>query len=354
MTIVIDDKIPFIQGVFESAGCKVVYAPGAKFTPAMVKDATALIVRTRTSCNEDLLRGSSVRMVATATIGYDHLDTAWLDAANIAWTNAPGCNASSVVQYIASALARLPFAPVGRVLGIVGVGHVGSKVALLGRALGMEVLLNDPPRRDAEKNFPHCELPELLRRSDVVTVHTPLARTGRYPTFHLADAAFFSMMKPGAFLFNTSRGEVADGEALLAMLCTKRIGAVLDVWENEPEIDLALLQRVRFGTPHIAGYSVDGKAMATQMSVRAVAQKLGIAPLFDFVPTGLPCPEHANLGALPPLEAILATYDLARDAAALSAAPGEFENLRGNYPPRREFSAYSAPGNEALGFRGQP
>ena len=353
MKLVADDKIPFLRGVFEAVGCEVVYAPGARITPELVRDADGLLTRTRTRCDEALLAGSRVRFIASATIGFDHLDTAYLARAGIRWTNAPGCNAGSVRQYVAGVLVRLPLTLPGRTLGVIGVGNVGKRVAAMARALGMNVLLCDPFRRDAEPDFPHCELPELLRASEVVTLHTPLTRDGRYPTFQLADAAFLAALKPGAFLINTGRGEVCSGSALLAELRRGRIGgAVLDVWEQEPEINRELLKQVLFGTPHIAGYSADGKAAGTRMAVRATARFFQLPELFDFEPTGVPEPENPELGALSPEEAIQASYDLEADSNRLKAAPERFEELRGNYPVRREFEAFRAPRATALGFRG--
>ncbi|MBO4536323.1 MAG: 4-phosphoerythronate dehydrogenase, partial [Bacteroidales bacterium] len=268
MKIVCDDKIPFLRGVFEPYA-EVVYLPGAAITAADVRDADALIVRTRTRCNCALLEGSSVRVIASATIGYDHIDTAWCSEHGIEWANAPGCNSGSVAQYIASALKvlaeRFDLDLGNTTFGIVGVGHVGGKVARVAQALGMRVLLNDPPRAAAEGPDGFVSLDDLIAGSDIITLHVPLTSE----THHLFDAGRLSQMRPDQILINTSRGEVVDGEALKSALRARRLAtAVLDVWEHEPDIDPELAQLVEIATPHIAGYSQDGKAAGTTAAVR--------------------------------------------------------------------------------------
>ena len=340
--IVADDRIPFLQGVLEPY-CEVRYLPGAKIGPAEVRDADALIVRTRTKCNAALLDGSRVRLVTTATIGFDHLDTGYLAANDISWFNAPGCNAASVRQYIASALlglaARHGLTLAGMTLGVVGVGHVGTLVADLGEAWGMRVLRNDPPRAEREGSAGFSSLEETVREADLLTFHVPLDDS----THGMADAALIARMKPTAFLLNASRGEVVRGEALKDALKTRRIaGAVLDVWENEPEIDRELLSLVEYGTPHIAGYSTDGKANGTSACVRHVAEFFGIPELRDWRPATLPpAPETAPAPAGLTGEAkrkfmLDQFYDIADDDRALRADPARFEALRGGYRIRRE------------------
>lgn len=346
MKIVCDDKIPFLKGVFEPYA-QVVYLPGAKITAADVRDADAIVTRTRTKCNESLLGGSKVRMIATATIGFDHIDTAWCESHGISWTNAPGCNSGSVCQYIASVLFSLSEELKGKTLGIIGVGHVGSKVEALARTLGMNVLLNDPPRAKAEGPEGFVSLDELLECSDVVTLHVPLASD----TYHLIDSQALAKMNPNQILINSSRGEVVDGDALKSALKEKRLrGAVLDVWEHEPEIDPELLELVNIATPHIAGYSADGKAAGTVASVRAVAHALGIKELYDWSVSDIPGGGEISIFGTRPVgkyteevlrEAILHTYDVSEDCAALRSDIGAFESLRSNYPIRREFEAFS-------------
>ena len=353
MKIVCDNKIPFLKGVLEPFA-EVVYLPGKETTPADVRDADALITRTRTKCNAALLEGSSVKVIATATIGYDHIDTAWCEAAGIAWENAPGCNSWSVKQYIASVLVRLArrhgFFFEGRTLGVVGVGNVGSKVAQVGKILGMKVLLCDPPRARREGPDGFVGLDEIVRRSDIITLHVPLQREGEDATWHLFDAARIASLGNDQILINSSRGEVVDNAALRSALEAGALkGAVLDVWEGEPAIDTDLMRLLDYSTPHIAGYSADGKANGTSMSVRTVARYLGL-PLEDWKAEGVPAPAQpleftldARDKSLQKVltEAILYTYDVADDSNALRSDPASFEKLRGDYPVRREFTAFT-------------
>jgi erythronate-4-phosphate dehydrogenase len=354
--VVADDKIPFLKGALESRA-SVVYLPGGKITIRDLDGVSALIVRTRTKCGKNLLDGSPVRFIATATIGYDHIDTAHCGKNGVFWTNAPGCNSASVAQYMTSALLKLAlkykFSLKGKTLGVAGVGNVGSKVAEKARALGMRVLLNDPPRERKEGKKDFVSLDTVLAESDFVSLHTPLEHEGPDKTFHLADGAFFSRIKKGAFFINASRGEVTDEAALKAALKTGKIsGAVLDVWENEPDIDRDLLGMLDFATPHIAGYSTDGKANGTAMSVSALSKFFGLG-MDDWRPSGVPAPQNpvidfqkAPAEALSSLEkaldhAVSASYSIADDDAKLRAAPGDFEKIRGEYPLRREFPAYT-------------
>ena len=323
MKIVCDDKIPFLRGVFEPYA-EVVYLPGAAITSSDVRDADALVTRTRTRCDRALLEGSSVRVIASATIGYDHIDTAWCSEHRIEWANAPGCNSGSVAQYISSVLvvlaSRFDLDLGNMTLGIVGVGHVGSKVARVAQALGMRVLLNDPPRALAEGSDGFVSLEEVIAGSDIITLHVPLSDSTRY----LFDASRLSEMRPDQILINTSRGEVVCGDALKEALRNGRLkAAVLDVWEHEPDIDPELAQLVEIATPHIAGYSLDGKAAGTTAAVRVVARALGINELTDW---------SANL----PPAAGNDTYDVTRDSDALKSDLSFFEHLRETYPVRRE------------------
>lgn len=353
MKIVCDNKIPFLRGVFEP-WAEVVYLPGPETTPGVVRDADAVVTRTRTRCDAALLAGSSVRVVASATIGYDHIDTAWCEAHGILWRNAPGCNSSSVKQYIAAVLCTLARRHGLRLdaltLGVVGVGNVGSKVAEAAALLGMRVLLCDPPRARAEGAEGFVDLDTLVAQSDIVTLHVPLQREGEDATWHLFDEARLAAMRPDQFLINSSRGPVVDGAALRAALQAKALrGAVLDVWEGEPEPDRALMALLDIATPHIAGYSADGKANGTRMSVRTVAAVLGL-PLADWRPADIPAPEQPLEFSLDASgksrqevlsEAILHTYDILADDRALRAHPERFEQLRGDYPVRREPTAFT-------------
>lgn len=344
MKVIVDDKIPFIREAIGQIADEVVYAPGKEFTPALVKDADALIIRTRTRCDRPLLDGSKVRFIATATIGFDHIDTDYCRRAGIAWTNAPGCNSASVAQYLHASLLLLQAQKGIRLqestIGIIGVGNVGSKVAAVARGLGMRVLLNDLPRQDSEGTHGFLPLQTLADECDILSFHVPLCQTeGRYKTFHLADEAFFRSLRRRPVLINTSRGEVVDTGALLDALDTGRVSdAIIDVWENEPDINLTLLNKAFLGTPHIAGYSADGKANATRMSLDALCRHFGIRATYTIAP---PAPEHPHLAAASPTDAYLQMYDPRRDSLALKTHPELFEKLRGDYPLRREKEAYT-------------
>ena len=323
MKVIVDDKIPYIKEAIEKIADEVVFLPGNDFTKEEVKDADALVVRTRTRCNRDLLEGSRVKFIATATIGYDHIDVEFCREAGITWVNCPGCNAGSVEQYVYSVLLTLNREK-GLVLkdttiGVVGVGHVGSRVARMAERLGMKVLLNDPPRADkGELGF--VDLSTIARECDVITFHTPLNREGKYCTFHLANEDFFFDLSRCPYIINSSRGEVVDTASLLAALGEGRVrAAVIDTWENEPNISRELLDVAFLATPHIAGYSADGKANATRMSLEALCRFFGIEEKICIVP-----PEGPQ------------DYDPTRDSEWLKASPEKFEWFRGNYPVRRE------------------
>ena len=353
MKIVCDDKIPFLRGTLEPFA-EVVYLPGKQTTAEVVKDADALITRTRTACNETLLKDSKVKVIATATIGFDHIDTAWCESNGIIWKNAPGCNSWSVKQYISSvlvSLARRHSLDLSTMtLGVVGVGNVGSKVAEAASLLGMKVLLNDPPRERREGPDKFVSLDKLMEQSDIITLHVPLTKEGKDATWHLFDAERIAQLRADQFLFNSSRGPVVDNKALKAALQAKSLrGAVLDVWEGEPELDRELISLLEYSTPHIAGYSADGKANGTTMSVRTVASVLGL-PLTDWTASGVPGPAQPLEFTLDAsgktkqdvlTEAILYTYDVHKDTEALRTAPELFEKLRGDYPVRREPTAFT-------------
>ncbi len=335
MKVIVDNKIPYIAGVLEKLADEVVYLPGSSFTKEAVHDADALIVRTRTHCNRELLEGSRVKFIATATIGFDHIDTDYCQKAGITWTNCPGCNAGSVEQYVHSVLLLLKRKKgldlKQATLGIVGVGHVGSRVHRMAEKLGMKVLLNDPPRADrGETGF--TDLSTLARTCDVITFHTPLIREGQYRTYHLADKAFFASLKHTPYLVNSSRGEVVDTLALLDALNAGQVkDAVIDVWENEPDINKELLEAACIATPHIAGYSADGKANATRMALEAYCHFFGIQADFEIHP------EEASISfSSDAEEAQLQAYNPLRDNEWLKASPEKFEWFRGNYPLRRE------------------
>ncbi len=359
MKIVIDEKIPFIRGVFEPYA-EVVYSAGRAIDSRMVADADALIVRTRTKCGSHLLKGSKVKIIASATIGFDHIDTQWCESENIRWVNAPGCNSSSVMQYIIASLFQLASKNSMNLrsvtLGVVGVGNVGSKVVMAARAIGMNVLQNDPPRKRREGLKDFISLDNLLAESDIVTLHVPLKRDGHDKTHYLINRRNLVRMKSDSILINTSRGEVVDNNALRMALSDEIIGgAVLDVWEGEPDADTGLIELTDIATPHIAGYSVDGKANATVKAVREVAETLQI-PLRDWQPESVPQPVEpvidltAHAGKYQAAElaglAVIHTYPVKEDDRLFRKEPGKFEFLRDNYRIRREFNSYFVKVNE--------
>jgi len=352
MKIIIDDKIPYIRGAFEGVA-EVIYLAGSKTTPEVAKDADAIVTRTRTICNEKLLAGSSVKFIATATIGFDHIDTDYCDAAGIKWTNAPGCNSKSVEQYIASTLMvfaeRKNMQLKDLCIGVVGVGNVGSKVARICELFGMKVLQNDPPRERAEGSADFVSLKQVMDEADIITLHVPLNMKGEDATFHLGNEAFFSNLKRKPILINSCRGEVVETLAVKAALKSNQIsGFVCDCWENEPDLDLELLALTEIATPHIAGYSKDGKATGTEMSVHAISQFFGLG-LESWQPSGVEQPakpvfeldgtelsEQAIVA-----KAILHTYDIRNDDQDFRNNTAQFEQLRGDYPTRREFPAFT-------------
>lgn len=360
MKIVADNKIPFLAGALEPYA-EVIYLPGSETTPQIVSDADAIITRTRTICNEGLLKGSHVKMIATATIGFDHIDTAWCNANGIEWTNAPGCNSWSVQQYIASLLVNLAqtfgFDCKNKTLGVIGVGNVGSKVAHIAELLGFKVLLNDPPRAAKEGQRGFTSLDTLLEKSDIITCHVPLQKDGPYATYHMFDKERIAKLRKDQFLINSSRGPVVDNAALKDALKAKSIaGASLDVWENEPNIDTELMDLLFTATPHIAGYSLDGKANGTTMSVQAIARKFNL-PCKDWHVTDIPLPAQdvcftidvtGKTAAEIIQEAILYTYDIKNDDKRLRASVSTFEKQRSDYPVRREFPAFTVTLDGAL------
>jgi len=372
MKIIADDKIPFLQGVLEPYS-EMIYLPGRQITGKVVRDADALLIRTRTKCTGSLLKGSKVKFIGTATIGFDHIDTQFCEKNGIAWTNAPGCNSSSVQQYIAAALLKMAaefrFSLKGKTIGIVGVGNVGTRIEKLARILGMNVLLNDPPRErnEGQKNF--VDLGTVLYKSDIVTLHVPLNVVGEDCTWRFFNEKSFKKMRKGTWFINTARGEVMESNALKRALDTGKLaGAVLDVWENEPDIDTDLMGKTFLSTPHIAGYSTDGKANGTSMVVNSLSTFFNL-PLREWRPVRIPEPVEPVIsinGIGKPdedivREAVFHTYNIDEDNFNLRFAPADFEKQRGDYRVRREFSAYTVKLNggtkttrnllEELGFK---
>lgn len=377
MKTVCCSNMPFVAEAFATLG-ETVVKDGRAIAAADVRDADLLAVRSTTRVNRDLLEGSRVRFAGTATIGIDHMDIPWLERSGIRWCYAPGCNANSVSEYVTAALLCLAdrhgLTLRGKTIGIVGVGNVGSKVVDKARALGLRVLVNDPPRRrageaqhvslaDPGETFPFVDLEVVRREADIVTFHVPLIRDGLDRTVHMADAAFFDGLKPGAILINAARGPVADSDALMAAMAAGIVRhAVLDTWEGEPAYRRDVLDRVDIGTPHIAGHSFEGKVMGTVMVYREACRFLGTAPIWT--PDALmpeptaPRLEMAANGRHDETvlwELVRAVYDIEADDRALRATATSgfeasagttpdkpahasgFDALRKHYPVRREF-----------------
>ncbi len=348
MKIVADKNIPFLKGVAESYG-EVIYLAGSDFSKSVIDDADALIVRTVTHFGEDLLEGSKVKLICTATIGYDHINTKYCDTHNIKWTNAPGCNSGSVEQYIASVLIvmaqRNGFLLKNKTIGIVGVGNVGKKVALVCEALGMRVLKNDPPREEAEGSNEFVSFATIKKEADIITFHTPLIREGIHKTFHLANNSFFEGLEKKPFIINAARGGIINTPAIKKALVERQIaGAIIDCWEKEPFIDLDYMNMVDVATPHIAGYSADGKANATRMSLESIAEfwSLSKEPIKKIVIPQVDNPiiDWSNLDGNKLEMALLRTYNPIEDHNRLISSPSDFNALRGNYPLRREYLSY--------------
>lgn len=341
MKIVVDKAIPFLEGILEPYA-EVLYLPGSAISRECLMDADALITRTRTKCTADLLEGTPVKMIATATIGMDHIDLPYCESRGIYVQNAAGCNAGGVMNYVLSALygvaARRGIDLKGMTFGIIGVGNVGKRVEDAARYLGFNVLLNDPPRATAEGAGQFCSLETLLDKSDIVTMHVPLNEGTR----KMAGKDFFSRMKMGAIFINASRGEVVDECALMDAI--PKLGPVIiDTWNNEPDINMNLMQQVDIATPHIAGYSYQGKLMGTAMAVRAVARFFDIKDLFEFYPVStIPSLDAVPLDLIGKTQGEIASaiqynYPIFTDDFIFRTNPSSFEELRAEYQYRREF-----------------
>ncbi len=355
MKTVADKNIPYVKEAFSGFG-DVILKAGRDITPDDVRDADILLVRTVTPVNKELLDNSRVKFIGTATIGFDHVDVDYLVERKIAFSSAAGCNANSVAEYIVAAFfvlaERYGLNLRDLTLGVVGVGNVGTKVVEKARALGMEVLLNDPPkaRETGDKNY--LPLDYILKESDIVSFHVPLIYEGADATYRMAGHGLFNKMKPGSFIINTSRGAVVDTHALINSLYHGKLkSAVIDTWENEPDISTQLLDCIDIGTPHIAGYSRDGKVNATEILYRVACEVFNKKP--EWKPHDLPQPEHPviefpvngndfdnGIGNI-----IKKAYDIERDDRALrmifsvrkNERPAYFDRLRNEYPVRREF-----------------
>ena len=354
MKIIADANIPFVKDCFSSIG-EVEVFPGREIKPDVVGDADCLLVRSVTRVDSDLLAGSRVRFVGTATIGFDHIDIEYLMRNNIGFASEPGSNANSAAEYVIAGLLEIGrkyrIKLEGKSIGIVGVGNVGSRVAKKCEALGMKVLLNDPPLQRESSDAKYLPL-EGLYECDFITLHTPLTFEGADKTFHLADEKFFKSLKAGCVFFNTSRGGVVGTEALKASIRSGQLETtVLDVWDDEPNIDTELLEMVDIGTPHIAGYSLDGKIAGMIMMYKAACGYFGLKAKYD-VEDFLPEPDVPLLRINPSSgseqdvirKAVEKIYRISEDDRKLRkilnvpTKRGEFfDSLRRNYRVRREF-----------------
>lgn len=329
MKIIADNNIPFLRGRLEGFA-DITYVDQWGFTPEIVRDADALLIRTRTLCNESLLTGSKVKLIATATIGTDQIDMDWCAGQGIEVRNAPGCNAPGVAQYVWSSLLRLGFDPERHKLGIVGCGNVGGVVRQWGERLGAEVLVCDPPKQEAGIPGDYVSLDEILTQCDAVTLHTPLTTDGPHPTHHLISGRELGLIGDGKILINAARGPVVDFKALAPHVESGRIRAVIDTWEGEPEVDPSLLGKVSYGTFHIAGYSRQGKERATRMALEAVNRHFGIEADISGLTGPYECPDILNV------QKIIDSYDPATDTEALRRNPEAFDRLRNDYKYREE------------------
>lgn len=368
--VVVDSDIPFIKGVIEPYA-DVLYLKGRDITRESIGEASALIIRTRTKCNRELLEGTNVKFIASATIGSDHADLDYCRSRGIFFTNAAGCNAWGVVQYVITAIfysfSVRNHSPEGLTLGIVGAGNVGERLAKTAELAGFRVLRCDPPVESLLVNDPayfsisaaalrgdggkfridrsklkaedFCSLEYLLGESDIVSLHVPLT----YETEGMAGNSFFERMRNGAMFINSSRGEVLNEQALLKFR-SKLASVVIDVWKGEPEISKELLKSADTATPHIAGYSLQGKINASVMSVNSIGRFLGIEDLalyeMDYPVMRDPDFRPDKSGTwFSNMSALIATrYDIAKDSNALKNSPGSFEELRENYAYRNEYS----------------
>ena len=373
MKIVCCANMPYAKEAFSTLG-ETLIKDGRIIAPADVRDAQVLAIRSTTVANQALLDGSSVKFVGTATIGTDHMDTAWFEREGIRWCYAPGCNANSVSEYVTAALLCLAnrhgFALDGKTVGVIGVGHVGSLVVKKAEALGMRVLRNDPPKEEEARSqksgvrsqrtaktgregINYVSLDKILAESDIITLHVPLTRTGPYATYHMADGSFFGKMKRGGVFFNCARGATVDTDALLTAMDKGIVAhAVIDTWEGEPVYRTDLLNRVDIGTPHIAGHSFEGKVMGTVMVYQEACKFLGMKAAWspdNLLPPPL-VPEVDIDASGKSDEAVLRdivrrVYDIEADDRRMRQGGGlddkargvHFDGLRKNYPMRREF-----------------
>ncbi|MDE7136259.1 MAG: 4-phosphoerythronate dehydrogenase [Muribaculaceae bacterium] len=330
--LLIESHVPYVPDEL-AAYFDIERVAPADITNEKIKDFDAIIVRTRTHCDASLLDNTRVSIVATATIGIDHFDLPYLASAGIEAVNAPGCNAPAVAQYVFASLLKLYPTLKGLTIGVVGVGNVGGIVAEWGRQLGMNVMLCDPPREEAEGSDRFSDLHEIARKADIITFHTPHTKSGKYPTHHLADKAFFDSLVHPTVIVNAARGPIVDTAALIGAIKSGKVSrAVIDTWENEPEISTELLSLADIATPHIAGYSLNGKIRASMMTINAICRHFDIP--YRFVPQ-IPAGAAERVTEA----SIKSSYDPTADTEALRRSPATFERQRDSYPLRDEVEA---------------
>ncbi len=350
MKLIADDKIPFLRGIPERFA-EVEYLPVKDFTHKRIKDADILMIRTPNKCTRALLEHTNVKFIASTTIGFDHIDTEYCREAGIQWENSPGCNAVSVGQYMLATLMELSrmkgFSLYDKTFGIVGVGNIGKQVESIYQALGLHYLKCDPPRSEKEKDDAFVCLEEIAAQCDIISFHVPLTFTGKYPTYHLAGESFFRSLRKKPYYVNVARGPVHDTPALLQAKRESLIEElIIDCWENEPDISRELLSEALIATPHIAGFSADGKANGTRMCLEAIAKTYGwnIPDLIERTqpePSGNPVIDLNDFSSDRLGNAVLTTYSPLKTDARLRKNPELFEYLRTHYDHPREFSAYT-------------
>ncbi|HCY00295.1 MAG TPA: erythronate-4-phosphate dehydrogenase [Bacteroidales bacterium] len=357
MRIVADKDIPYLNGVFEAYSYKVEYLKGNEIGEIQIKDADILIIRTRTICNKELLENSRVSVIATASIGTDHIDLEYCNTKGIKVISAPGCNAGAVTQWVLSAIFSLlnkgEYADLSSItLGIVGVGNIGQRLTESAQTLGFNILQCDPPREEKEGCNHFVSLNQIASQSDIVSLHVPLTFKDRYKTQHMVNHEVLSKLKPNAILLNSSRGGVIDENALLNQLATKNLLIGLDVWENEPHPNAQLLQKVHIATPHIAGYSLEGKVNATRMVVESLSKhfglninsvKLGTKDIKEMHEISIDKFMQNNM--LDYNKLFNRVYSIVNDSKELKKYPEKFELIRNSYNLRREYSAYTILNN---------
>ena len=358
MNVVVDENVAFAEEAFSKFG-EVQLLHGREIDQSVLKNTDALIVRSITQINKKLLKGTAISFVGTATIGTDHVDLEYLKERSINFADAKGCNADAVAEYVFTALfsaaVKKNISLKDKTIGVVGVGNIGSRIVKLAEAYGMKVLMNDPPRQKKELSTAFVPLEKILT-ADIITIHTPLTIDGEDKTFHLFDRNKLIQLKEGTIFINASRGEVVDNTALSELLDVNKFTAILDVWENEPNIDQELIRKVLYATPHVAGYSLEGKINGTRMMVDAMNKFFNKNILWQ---PELPEFEISEIivDSASSKEELLSSiftkiYNIEEDSKPLKTFSGDkeslgkyFDLLRKEYPLRREFTNYSIKAN---------